>query len=64
MQFSKTKLVSHSPTCLMIRGRVQNCGDYSVFDELRPAAHKKISLAEPRLAIFRPEVYQATGAGE
>ena len=64
MQFSKTKLVGHSPTGLMIRGRVDNCGDYPVFDELRPAAHEKIPLAEFRLAIFRPEVYQAAGTGE
>jgi hypothetical protein len=46
----------------MVRGRVEDCGDGSVFDELRPAAHEKIPLAEFRLAIFRPQVDQATGA--
>ena len=64
MLFSKTKLVGHSPTDLMVRGRVEDCGDGSVFDELRPAADQKIPLAEFGLAIFRPQVDQATGARE
>src|SRR5262252_5637416 len=64
MQFSKTELVGHSPTCLLIRRRIENCRNDSVFNELRPAAHQKIPLTKSRLAIFRPQVYQTTGAGE
>ena len=44
--FAQAEFIAHTPTALMVRGRVDDCRDDAALDELGTAANQKIAAGK------------------